>query len=93
MRNRLLTFGALCIVGTINTALFGGGTALAVGLASNILAADLGALWDKVANRLRGRDAVLQSEGLSQAVAKAIAKARQILWVTWAMPTLRRATM
>jgi tetratricopeptide (TPR) repeat protein len=73
MRNRLLTFGVLCIAGTVNTALLGGATTLAVGLASNILAADLGTLWDKVANRLRGRDAILQSEGLSQAVGRAIA--------------------
>jgi tetratricopeptide (TPR) repeat protein len=73
MRNRLLTFGVLCIAGTVNTALFGGATPLVVALASNIFAGDLVMFWGGVANRLRGRDAVLQSEGLSQAVGRAIA--------------------
>jgi hypothetical protein len=73
MRNRLLTFGALCIAGTVNDALLGNATPLEAALASNILSTDLGMVWDKVANRLRGREAVLQSEGLSQTVGMAIA--------------------
>lgn len=73
MRNRLLTFGALCIAGTVSGALFGGATGLVVGLASNILAADLGTVWDKVAQRLQGRDAVLGNDDLSKAVGTAIA--------------------
>ncbi|NJK40831.1 MAG: hypothetical protein HC934_04720 [Acaryochloridaceae cyanobacterium SU_2_1] len=73
MRNRLLLLGAVCVAGTINTALFGGATGLTVGLASNIVATDLGSLWDKLAQRFKGRDAVLHNEDLSTAVGRAIA--------------------
>ncbi len=69
----------LCIAGTANTALLGIATTLAVALASKILAADLGMLWDKVSSRLRGRDAVLESEGSSQAVETAMPRQSQFL--------------
>jgi tetratricopeptide (TPR) repeat protein len=73
MINRLLAFSALCVAGTVNSALFGGATGLMVGLASNILAADLGTVWERVAQRLQGREAVLENEDLSKAVGRAIA--------------------
>jgi tetratricopeptide (TPR) repeat protein len=73
MRNRLLIFSVLCVAGTVNSALLGGATGLLVGLGSNILAADLGLIWDKFGRRLVGRDAVLQNADLSQAVGNAVA--------------------
>ena len=78
MRNRLLTFGALCVAGTVGSALLSGTALLpvliagATGLASNIWATDLGTLWERVAQRLGGWDAVLQNADLSKAVGNAI---------------------
>jgi tetratricopeptide (TPR) repeat protein len=79
MRNRLLTFGALCIAGTIGIALvpagglLAGSVDMATGLAANVFATDIGTLWEKIAQRLSGQDAVLQNEDLSKAVGTAIA--------------------
>jgi hypothetical protein len=79
MRNRLLTFGALCIAGTIGIALvpagglLAGSVGMATGLAANVFATDIGTLWEKIAQRLSGQDAVLQNEDLSKAVGTAIA--------------------
>lgn len=82
MRNRLLTFSALCVAGTVGGALLSGTGSAALlpalvtgvtGVASNIWAADLGTLWDKVANRFQGRDAVLQNDDLSKTAGRAIA--------------------
>jgi hypothetical protein len=79
MRNRLLTFSALFVAGTVGGPLLSGTALLpalvggVTGVASNILAADLGTFLDKVANRFQGRDAVLQNDDLSKAVGRAIA--------------------
>jgi tetratricopeptide (TPR) repeat protein len=79
MRNRLLTFSALFVAGTVGGPILSGTALLpalvggVTGVASNILAADLGTFLDKVANRFQGRDAVLQNDDLSKAVGRAIA--------------------
>ncbi|HEY9827123.1 MAG TPA: hypothetical protein V6D19_16925, partial [Stenomitos sp.] len=76
MKVRLLTLSALVVAGTLNSALLGGATSVVVGLASNIVAADLQSLWDRVARqiqaRIQGQNAE-HCEGLSDVVGTAIA--------------------
>ncbi len=73
MLKRLLTFGTLCIAGTLNSAIFGGATGTVVGIAGGLVATDIGTVWDRVAKRLKGRDGILSNEDLTKAVGNAIA--------------------
>ena len=73
MWKRLLTCAALCTVGMLNGAVLGSATPTVVGILSGIVSSDLGTVWDRVAQRLEGKDTIFDHEDLNKAVGQAIA--------------------
>ncbi len=73
MLTRLLLLAGLCAAGTLNGAILGSATGTVLGIVTNILSNDLDSVWNGVAKRLEGKDAVLRNQDLSKAVGKAIA--------------------
>ena len=79
MLKRLLPFALLCTAGTVYVGTLGAPTLAGaavgtlVGIFSGIVSNDLAAVWDKVAKRLQGNEAILKNEDLTKAVGLAIA--------------------